>query len=599
MQKEATPVSFFSKRFLFFPLVILSFLIIIPSSFSQSIDDQMLDLPGLRTMANQPGNLQEGMEVGNVEVPSITEGEEKTKELPQAAQETPEALPVFFDKNKIDPDLYIIGADDLLNIYLWGELDQKYVLAVSPEGSINIPTVGSVVVSDHSLTEAKELIKKFISKKYSGIEISITLMRPRFFRVYVSGVVTRAGAVASHPIQRVSDVVERAGLNIMEFQNVTLTRQQEQQYEPTLRSESSQRSIVIHRGDKDIPVDLQKFRKFGDLEANPYVSAGDRIEVPPYIGNLYLYGNVYNPGRYEFKPGDRVLDLVKFGSGITSVADTSRATLVRFDSKGKEIVSIEINLYDALFNNPDDPRFLLQESDRLSVWKKYDFKTLANVTLTGEVKYPGVYPITPNQTTLSEIVVIAGGLTENANLEEATIIRNAASTAQDLEFARLRRMTAADMTQDEYDLFKSLSRSRTGEISIDFVKLFRDNDLSNDIILVNRDRIIIPSNRDLVRVTGAVQQPGYIKWEKTANTDFYLKKAGGFNFNADIGKARIIKSKTGQYFKLSKKINVEPGDTIHVPETKPRDIWSTVKDSFGVLANAATIVILAKQLKNF
>ena len=200
---------------------------------------------------------------------------------------------------------------------------------------------------------------------------------------------------------------------------------------------------------------------------------------------------------------------------------------------------------------------------------------------------------------LTDIIALASGFTENASFDEASIIRRSSTTIQDLEYERLRRMVAADMTPQEYDLFKSLSRSRPGEISIDFVKLFKGKDLSNDIFLVNRDVITIPAMRDLVRVTGAVQQPGYIKWEKNADTNFYIGKAGGFNFNADAGKARIIKAKTGQYFKLSKKILLEAGDTIHIPETKPFDTWGAVKDAAAVFANAATIIIMAKQLKNF
>ncbi|MFA6473190.1 MAG: polysaccharide biosynthesis/export family protein, partial [Candidatus Latescibacterota bacterium] len=230
-------MSFSIKRLFVFPLVMLCALIITPFSLCQSLEDQMIDysnLPGLRTMANQPVNPEAGMEVGNVDIPSITKEEGSTKQM-TSEQFLPEALPVFFDKNKIDPTEYVIGSDDLLNVYLWGELDRQFNLTVSPEGTINIPTAGTVEVSGHSLAEAKDIVKKFVSRKYSGLDISVSLVRPRYFRLYVSGVVSRAGAVTSHPLQRVSDVVERAGLNIMEIENITLTRQQEQEYQPSLR----------------------------------------------------------------------------------------------------------------------------------------------------------------------------------------------------------------------------------------------------------------------------------------------------------------------------------------------------------------------------
>jgi protein involved in polysaccharide export with SLBB domain len=611
------------KRFLVFPLVAILVYMYAPLSSCQSFD-QMIDysnLPGLRTMANQPVNPQAGMEVGDVNVPSIIGEAQKEKQLP-SEKPAPAMLPILFDTNKVDPNKYIIGPDDLLSLYLWGVLDQPYLLAVSPEGTVNIQTVGSVIVGDLTLAEAKEVIKGAVVKKYNGIDISVTLTRPRYFVVYVSGIVNSPGRVETHAIQRVSDVIERAGLNVLEKYEklsaptpttisttsanrpsaTTLYTQRPMEIEPYLKRESSQRSIVIHRKNKDIQVDLLRFRKFGDLDVNPYVCAGDQIDVPPYIGNMYVSGEVNDPGGYEFKPGDRILDIIRFGGGITSLADTSKATLFRFDINGQKLINIDINLNDALFLHPENPKYILQESDRLSVWKKFNYKTIASVILNGEVEYPGTYPITPNQTRLSEIITLAGGFTEKANLDEANIIRSSSTTAQDLEYQRLRTMLVADMSTQEYDFFRSLSRSRPGEISIDFTKLYKGNDVADtttDIILVNRDVITIPAMRDLVRVTGAVQQPGYIKWEQKADAGFYIGKAGGYNFNADTGKSRIIKAKTGQYFKLNKKVPLEAGDTIHVPEKKPIDTWAAVKDGAAVFANAATIIILARQLKNF
>ncbi len=511
--------------------------------------------------------------------------------------------------------MYIIGPDDRLSLYFFGELDQEYPLTVNAEGTVNIPTVGSLAIGDLTLAEAKTAIAKEVKKKYSDIQLSITLANPRFFRVFVSGMVLSPGAKETHALQRVSDVIERAGLTMLERYQMmspaisgatgtarvagsTLERQlADIELESFLKRASSLRTIVIHRGDAQIPVDLQRFRRFGDLDSNPYVQAGDRIEVPPYVGNLFVYGETSEPGRYEFKPGDRVLDLIQFAGGVTASADSTRATITRFGEDGKEIEHIEISLFEALIHNPDDQRYRLQESDRLNVWRKYDYKTLANVRLTGEVRYPGLYPITPNETTLSQLIAMAGGLTDRANLDEARFIRPA-STVQDLEYQRLSRMMVADMTSDEYDLFRNLSRSRRGEISVDFVKLFQQNDMSNDVRLHNNDMVTIPVTHDFVNVMGAVQQPGFMQVEPGQTLEYYVDKAGGYNWNAQKGRIRIIKARTGQRFRPQRGVAIEGGDTIHIPEKRPVDVWAFTKDSALLFANVATIVILARQLTN-
>ncbi|MHB9029195.1 MAG: SLBB domain-containing protein, partial [Candidatus Latescibacterota bacterium] len=86
--------------------------------------------------------------------------------------------------------------------------------------------------------------------------------------------------------------------------------------------------------------------------------------------------------------------------------------------------------------------------------------------------------------------------------------------------------------------------------------------------------------------------------ESGKDIDYYVAKAGGYNWNAFKSKTRVIKARTGQRFRPSKRVVIEGGDTLHVPEKKPIDFWGVAKDSALLFANVATIIILARQLSN-
>jgi len=570
--------------------------------------------PRIRSYLQRPVD-ETAQYVEDVRVPSFIEegGRERVRE--QLPEEKPVELPavseILIDK-KIDPEQYIVGPGDLINIYLWGELDKEYMLRVSPEGYVIIPTVGPVPVADRSLAEARRIIKEKVGERYEGIDVTVYLVEPRRFRVFISGVVENPGMYNAHPLLRVSDLLTEAttpGLGRIERQ--TLFRQtskgpfQTERGGLYSRSEfmtrgekkgSSKRSIKIFRGDEVIDVDLLAFEKLGDLDANPYLSGGDRIQVPQYMGDIIISGEVNNGGIFEFKPGDRIADLVNFSGGLTAIADTSRATLVRFSPDGEKLVTLDINLYDALFDNPDKPEYLLQESDRLFVQTKYNYKVLANVTVDGQVKFPGEYAIIPHETKLTDVIRMAGGFTEYANLEEARIIRPVSSAMRDLEYERLRGMLVADMDEEEYEYFKHRSRTEEGMISIDFVRLFVNNDLSVDIFLEDGDHIFIPLKRELVNVIGAVQEPGFVKVEEGKPLEYYVELAGGYNWNAKTSGVRIIKAKTGQRFRPGKNVRIEGGDTILVPEKKPVDYWQLFIETSNLFADIATLLIIARNL---
>ena len=582
--------------------IILNIFVLVSVAVSWGQSSYFNQLPNIRS--NVPPPYPYGI-TGELDVPSIMQEEiiEEEEPVTDKEQAIREGFEILFDK-KIDPDEYYVGPGDEIGVYLWGELDREYKNTVTPEGYFLLPTVGMFLVADYSLSEVREIIKNEVRSKYKDINTDVTLLRPRQFKLYISGLVLQPGMISTNSLERVSDVIDRAGLmfvekvtNIGEFQSTrSITREVVQNESNLIKKGASQRSIIVRRGDTQIEVDLLRYRKIGDIDSNPYVRAGDHLHVPPYMGNIIIRGEVNDPDRYEYKQGDRIADLINFGGGLTVLADTSKAMFTRFEEKGTVPVNIDIDLYDAIFYNPDDPRYILNESDRLYVRTKFDFKVITSVYIDGQIKYNGEYPIMSGITTLSEIVKMAGGFTDKANLDEARLIRRTTSALRDLELDRLRRMSVSEMTEEEYDYFKSRNRSIRGEITIDFVKLFVEKDLSNDVTLRPNDSIFIPFERELVNISGAVNEPGFVKIESGADHRYYIEKAGGYKWDANKRKVRVIKAKTGQRFKLGKDVSIEGGDIIHIPEKIPVNKWLVFRETAQLFANVVTVLILAQRI---
>jgi protein involved in polysaccharide export with SLBB domain len=365
------------------------------------------------------------------------------------------------------------------------------------------------------------------------------------------------------------------------------------------RRGSSSRSIIIHRGDETLYADMLRFIKLGDLDANPYVNSGDHIEVPQYAGNITVYGQVHDQGIYEFKEGDRICDLILFGGGLTSVADTSNAELIRFEPDGLNFQRISIDLNDAINSNPGAPLYRLRESDRLNVKRKYEYKVLYDVSIDGEVINPGQYAIKRNVSTLTELIELAGGFTGKENLEEARLIRRTSYAARDMEYERLKNLLVTERTAEENDYVRSYQRTFEGSVNIDFVRLFKENDFSYDIVLQDGDAVIIPTIKEYVNVIGAVREPGYFKVQESADMKYYIEKAGGYNWDADKRERSLIKARTSQRYKTRFfEVEIEGGDTIHIPARVPRTFWSYFREYSGYATSVATIILIAMQVSN-
>ena len=147
------------------------------------------------------------------------------------------------------------------------------------------------------------------------------------------------------------------------------------------------------------------------------------------------------------------------------------------------------------------------------------------------------------------------------------------------------------MTEDEYDYYKAKSRQHSGTVVVDFVKLFVENDLKENIILRKNDLIIVPEQKNYIIMLGQLVNPGKIIFDSTLTVDDYIKLAGGFGWRAQESDVRVIKAKTGEWVEADDVEQLGPGDTIWVPEEPPSPkFWVVFTDVLTVLAQVAAIV---------
>jgi len=118
-------------------------------------------------------------------------------------------------------------------------------------------------------------------------------------------------------------------------------------------------------------------------------------------------------------------------------------------------------------------------------------------------------------------------------------------------------------------------------------------DSSEDVLLKDGDLINVPKRPGVIYVSGRVSKPGGILFKPGANFDYYIDKAGGFTWDANKRKTKIIKV-TGEIRKTGQIKAFEPGDRIFIPRKQERDLWRAFYDVVMVLGQLAAVVLVVR-----
>jgi len=469
-------------------------------------------------------------------------------------------------EGSINPDEYRVGPGDKIFISISGVLEVVHYLVIDQEGWLYIPKVGAIDLRNLTLSEAREKTIKKLNKYYKNVEIFISLVNFRKIKISLTGDVIKPSLYVLSANSRLVDLITTS-YGLSETANL--------------------RNINVESKDgTNKQYDLLSFLRFGDYNKNPMLREGDVVIIDRVDDVVIISGEVKYPAIYEFIEGESVSELIKLAGGLLSKAKTDTIEIISFDPSGKNQLSTYFG-FDELKNS----NVKLRKQDHVVIRQIPDYYVDNYVKLEGFVKYPGWYKIVKDQTTLVEIIEEAGGFRKEASLTEAILKRTLDDEDKNPEYERLKLMDPADMTEDEYDYFKSKSRQTSGRVVIDFVDLFINDNLTENIVLRKGDIVTIPEQKDYIIMLGQFVNPGKIIYDPNLTINDYIELAEGFGWRALEGEVRVIKATTGEWIDADDVVKLQPGDTIWVPEDPPGPkFWEVFMDGLQVVAQLAAII---------
>jgi polysaccharide export outer membrane protein len=166
------------------------------------------------------------------------------------------------DEVNAQPDSYVIGAEDVLDISVWQEKDVSRSVPVRPDGKISIPLVNDIQAAGLTpmqlAASITEKLKKFLTKPQ--VTVTVTAMNSQ--RVFVVGEVSRPGPMPLLPNMTALQALSTAG-------------------GPTQFADQKRAYLLRHEGGKETTYPLNyKSLLRGDRRGNIVLKAGDTIVVP-------------------------------------------------------------------------------------------------------------------------------------------------------------------------------------------------------------------------------------------------------------------------------------------------------------------------------
>ncbi len=364
---------------------------------------------------------------------------------------------------------------------------------VTPRGSLRAlkHLRGKQLVEE---VDAYDLLLHGVRADMSRLENGDTLLVPALGpQVTVDGMVRRPAIYELHGENTLADVLELAGgiLPTATLRHIEVQRVEAHEKRTMLALDLSP------TGDADsAKKQLEAFK----------INDGDEVHIfpiAPYNEDaIYLQGHVLRPGRFSYKQGMNLSDLIGSYKDLLPEPAPHYAEIIRLNPPDFHPSVESFDLTAALANPASGPK--LQPLDTVRVFSRYDFEPAPEIWIGGEVREPGKYR-TSGQAYLRDTIYLAGGVTQDASLDSVQLFRTQPDGTMKILSVNLREALAGNPT--------------------------------DNILIQPRDRLMIHRNSarvdpPTVYITGEVAKPGRYPLTTNMHVEDLVRVSGGVKRSA-------------------------------------------------------------------
>ncbi|WP_419176992.1 SLBB domain-containing protein [Desulfosediminicola sp.] len=290
-------------------------------------------------------------------------------------------------------------------------------------------------------------------------------------------------------------------------------------------------------------------------QAAPDLFDGDVIQVYSVLDQVQqvvmLEGHVQRPGPFQWRNGLRVSDVIPSLNSMLPNPDVEYALIAREIQPTRRIELIYVDLGSAINNPGSEADLALEPRDQLHTFgasqnrqeqlrdllaqlyeqSSFDAPALV-VAVTGNVRFPGEYPLVRNMS-LGDAIRFAGGLLPDSELEHIMLER------------RMDLRGSIDVESHSVDANTLRSEASVRLRELDKVIVFNSNTpreaLLEETLESLRNQATSSRPTQIVNVAGQVRFPGDYPLTRTLNVQDLLLMAGGLSESADTSKAEITR----------------------------------------------------------
>lgn len=378
-----------------------------------------------------------------------------------------------------------------------------------------------------------------------------------------------------------------------------------------LRGDAFLNRVIIDREHEDLSHEIIAIDLGGLLNgtiADIPLQKNDILYIPSITDlkeeeTVAIYGEVANPGTFLFSKNMTIEDLLVQAGGLLEEAATTRVEVTRRikDPKSTSFSSVlgktfTFDIKDGFIVGGNAENFYLEPFDAVYIRRSPAYRRQQNVVVAGEVLFSGSYSLLKKNERLSDLVSKAGGVTPDAYVKGARLIRKLSDEERRRQNDAI-RMAQNGKGKDSISIQK-LNLSETYTVGIDLEKALANPKSDFDLVLREGDVLYIPEYVNTVKISGSVMYPNTVVYQKGKNLKFYINQAGGYGNMAKKKKVYVVyMNGTVSRLKARNASAIEPGCEIIVP-SKAEKKHMAMAEILGISSTTATIAAMVATMAN-